>query len=135
MKLRARLIVAFLLVSVVPLGAVTIYSYIDSARALKVVAIREADELDGELRQHMQLVTAQLSQRVEQLLNVSVSTAVARQYGCVETENDAEDMFGSDRLEALLRRCGAGRPMTCCSASPARSVSSAGPASSSMTSR
>jgi serine phosphatase RsbU (regulator of sigma subunit) len=77
MKLKTRLIVAFLLLAVVPLGAVTIYSYLDSAKALQVVAVREAQELDGELIQHMQLVTAQLSQRVEQLMNVSVLTGMA----------------------------------------------------------
>lgn len=30
--------------------------------------------------------------------------------GCVETENEVEDMFGSERLEAVLARCRAERP-------------------------
>ena len=35
MSLRLRLIIAFLLLSVVPLGAVTLYSYRSSAEALR----------------------------------------------------------------------------------------------------
>jgi serine phosphatase RsbU (regulator of sigma subunit) len=72
-SLRARLIVAFLLLSVVPLGAVTTYSYVASYRALQDAATREADELSAELSQRMQLVTAQLTERVERLMDVSSS--------------------------------------------------------------
>ena len=35
MSLRLRLIVAFFLLSVVPLGAVTLYTYMSNARALR----------------------------------------------------------------------------------------------------
>ena len=71
MKLRVRLVLAFLLLSVVPLGAVTIYSYISNYQALQAVATREADQLSDELSQRMQLVTAQLSERVEHLMDLS----------------------------------------------------------------
>ena len=74
MRLRIRLILAFLLLSVVPLGAVTVYSYVANTRALQVAATREADQLATELSQRMQLVTAQLSQRVEHLLDVLVGS-------------------------------------------------------------
>ena len=70
MKLRTRLIVAFLLLSVVPLGAVTFYSYRSNVDAMQEVATREADLLAGELSQRMQLVTAQLSDAVEHLMEV-----------------------------------------------------------------
>jgi serine phosphatase RsbU (regulator of sigma subunit) len=70
MKLRVRLIVAFLLLSVVPLGAVTAYSYVANYRALKAAATREADRLATDLSQRMQLVTAQLSERVEHLMDL-----------------------------------------------------------------
>lgn len=71
MHLRTRLIVAFLLLSVVPLGAVTIYSYVGNYQALQAAAAREADQLAVELSQRMQLVTAQLSERVEDLMVAS----------------------------------------------------------------
>lgn len=75
MKLRVRLIVAFLLLSVVPLGAVTVYSYLSNYRALQAAATREADRLATELSQRMQLVTAQLSERVEHLMDMQTAPA------------------------------------------------------------
>ena len=71
MSLRTRLIVAFFTLSVVPLGAVTFYAYASNARALREAAEHEADLLAGELGQRMQLVTAQLSERVEHVMNVA----------------------------------------------------------------
>ena len=71
MSLRLRLIIAFLLLSVVPLGAVTLYSYRSSAEALRSAAERETDLLAGELGQRMSLVTAQLSERVEHLADIA----------------------------------------------------------------
>ena len=74
MTLRTRLILWLLLMSVVPLGAVTVYTYVSSARALRVAAAREADLLAGELSSRMQLVTAELSSRVEELMNMRAAT-------------------------------------------------------------
>jgi serine phosphatase RsbU (regulator of sigma subunit) len=71
MSLRLRLIVAFLLLSVVPLGAVTLYSYRSSAEALRAAAERETDLLAGELSQRMTLVTAQLATHVEHLADMA----------------------------------------------------------------
>ena len=70
MSLRVRLIVVFFLLSVVPLGAVTFYSYTSNVRAVRDAATRESDLLAGELTQRMQLVTGQLGQRVEQLMDI-----------------------------------------------------------------
>src|SRR6187455_1563437 len=77
MSLRTRLVLAFFLLSVVPLGAVTFYSYTNNVRALQNAAEREADLLAGELGQRMQLVTAQLSERVEHLMDIAELQAVA----------------------------------------------------------
>jgi serine phosphatase RsbU (regulator of sigma subunit) len=77
MSLRTRLVLAFFLLSVVPLGAVTFYSYTNNVRALQDAAEREADLLAGELGQRMQLVTAQLSERVEHLMDIAELQAVA----------------------------------------------------------
>jgi serine phosphatase RsbU (regulator of sigma subunit) len=77
MKLRTRLVLAFFALSVVPLGAVTFYSYRNNVRALRDAAERETDLLAGELGQRMQLVTAQLSQRVEHLMDIAELQAAA----------------------------------------------------------
>src|SRR3954469_25667970 len=75
MSLRLRLIVAFFLFSVVPLVAVTFYSYSSNERALQVAAQHEAEMLTGELTQRMQVVTNQISERVEHLMDMPVTTA------------------------------------------------------------
>src|SRR5688572_1655241 len=71
MRLRSRIIVALLIVSVVPLGAVTYYSYTSQVRALREVASREADALSTDMTQRMKLVTSELSSRVEQLVDMT----------------------------------------------------------------
>jgi serine phosphatase RsbU (regulator of sigma subunit) len=71
MSLRTRLIVAFFTLSVVPLAAVTFYTYTSNVRALREAAEHEADLLAGELGQRMQLVTAQLSERVEHMMSIA----------------------------------------------------------------
>ena len=79
MSLRLRLIVAFFLFSVVPLAAVTFYSYTSNLRALQVAAQHETEMLTGELTQRMQVVTAQISERVGHLMDMpgAASTAAA----------------------------------------------------------
>ncbi len=71
MSLRLRLIIAFFLLSVVPMTAVTFIAYSTSAGALREAAEREADLLAGELGQRMQLVTAQLTERVEHVMDMA----------------------------------------------------------------
>lgn len=70
MTLRTRLILAFVALSVVPLCAVTWYSYVNSARAMQDVAARGADILTSELRQRMTMITAQLSKQVESVMDI-----------------------------------------------------------------
>lgn len=77
MSLRLRLIVAFFLLSVVPLGAVTFYSYLSNERALRVAAQHETELLTGELTQRMQVVTTQVSERVERLMDMPEASATA----------------------------------------------------------
>jgi serine phosphatase RsbU (regulator of sigma subunit) len=77
MSLRLRLIVAFFLFSVVPLAAVTFYSYVSNERALQVAAQHETQMLTNELTQRMQVVTTQISDRVEHLMDMPVATVTA----------------------------------------------------------
>ena len=64
MKLRVRLIVAFFLLSVVPLAAVTLYTYASNLATMRDAASHEAEMLAGELSQRMEIVTARLSESV-----------------------------------------------------------------------
>ena len=75
MSLRVRLIVVFFLLSVVPLAAVTFYTYVTSTQALRDAAGREAELHAGELTERMKLVTAQLSQQFERLMNIPPAPA------------------------------------------------------------
>jgi serine phosphatase RsbU (regulator of sigma subunit) len=77
MSLRLRLIVAFFLFSVVPLAAVTFYSYTSNLRALQVAAQHETEMLTGELTQRMQVVTRQVSDRVERLMDMPAAASTA----------------------------------------------------------
>ena len=64
MSLRLRLIVAFFLLSVVPLGALTYYSYQSNVKALREAAQHEAELLAGDLSQRMQIGRASCRERV-----------------------------------------------------------------------
>jgi len=77
MNLRTRLIVAFFLLSVVPLTVVVYLSYASSAAALREGAEHETDLLASELGQRMQLVTTQLRDRAEYMMNVAQARADA----------------------------------------------------------
>ena len=67
MKLRTQLILAFLLLAVVPLGAITLYSYRSSARALRRTVETESARLAEEMNHRMTVVTAGLSRRIDML--------------------------------------------------------------------
>jgi serine phosphatase RsbU (regulator of sigma subunit) len=68
MSLRNRLIIAFLLMSVVPLSAVTFLSYTSSVRAFEQVAQREATESATEVSRRMEMVTADVGRRMDRLI-------------------------------------------------------------------
>ena len=65
MTLRSRLTLAFFAISVVPLAAVTFFSYAASERALRRAAEQQADELAVELGRRMEFVTADLERRMD----------------------------------------------------------------------
>jgi serine phosphatase RsbU (regulator of sigma subunit) len=67
MSLRTRLIVAFLLLSVVPLSAVTLYSYRTSVRAFQHAVEREAAQSASDIGHRMAMVTDDLGRRMDLL--------------------------------------------------------------------
>jgi hypothetical protein len=71
MSLRTRLIIAFLLLSVVPLTAVTLLSYTSSVRAFERAAEREAAEIAADVSQRMEFVTADVGRRLGRLADAA----------------------------------------------------------------
>jgi serine phosphatase RsbU (regulator of sigma subunit) len=67
MSLRTRLIVAFLLLSVVPLTAVTLYSYYTSVQTFQRAVERDASQAAGDISRRMTLVTDDVGRRVDRL--------------------------------------------------------------------
>jgi serine phosphatase RsbU (regulator of sigma subunit) len=67
MSLRTRLIIAFLLLSVVPLSAVTFLSYTSSVRAFEQAAQREATDSATDVSRRMEMVTADVGRRMDRL--------------------------------------------------------------------
>src|SRR5688572_24771730 len=98
MNLRLRLIVAFFLLSVVPLGAVTLYTYASNASAMRDAASREAELLAGELTERMRLVTTQLSQQFVQLMEIPASAQL--QPTAVSTAATAKPSEGASASSA-----------------------------------
>src|SRR5512139_1350065 len=63
MTLRTRLIVAFLLMSVVPLTVVTAYSYVSTRDAFRQSAQIKSDLMAEELGRRMEIVTGDIERR------------------------------------------------------------------------
>jgi serine phosphatase RsbU (regulator of sigma subunit) len=67
MKLRTQLILAFLLLSVVPLSGVTVYSYVASQRAFRRAVEAEAWALAEDMSSRLDAVAHELSGRIERM--------------------------------------------------------------------
>jgi hypothetical protein len=71
MSLRTRLILAFLLLSVIPLSAVTLYSYSTSVHAFQRAVEREAAQSASDIGHRMTMVTDDLGRRMDLLFEGS----------------------------------------------------------------
>jgi hypothetical protein len=74
MSLRTRLILAFLLLSVVPLSAVTLYSYSTSVDAFQRATEREAAQSASDIGHRMAMVTDDLGRRMDLLFEESTDS-------------------------------------------------------------
>jgi HAMP domain-containing protein len=70
MKLRNQLILAFFLLAVLPLSAITVYSYTSSTRALRRAVESESTRTAEEMERRMTAVTASLSERIGHLREI-----------------------------------------------------------------
>src|SRR3989442_13164805 len=98
MKLRTQLILAFLLLAVVPLGAITLYSYRSSARALRRTVETESARLAEAMNDRMTVVTAGLSRRNDRLESLPLPETPA----AAETPVQATDPVLLGRILAPL---------------------------------
>jgi serine phosphatase RsbU (regulator of sigma subunit) len=74
MSLRTRLIVAFLLLSVLPLSAVTLYSYTTSVHAFQRAVEREAAQSASDIGHRMAMVTDDLGRRMDLMFQQSTGS-------------------------------------------------------------
>src|SRR5512136_2410455 len=65
MKLRAKLILAFWGLAIVPLAVVTLYSYTSSLRALHSVAEQEASAMASDMSSRMETVSRDINRQIE----------------------------------------------------------------------
>ena len=75
MSLRARLILAFLLLAVVPLTGVTLYSYVTTQRAFRRAVEAEAAALADDMSSRMDTVTQDLGRRLTRLSEIRLASA------------------------------------------------------------
>jgi serine phosphatase RsbU (regulator of sigma subunit) len=76
-SLRTRLIIAFLLLSVVPLTAVTLFSYTSWVDAFEDAARREASESAEDISRRMEFVTRDVGRRMDRLFDETTDTDLA----------------------------------------------------------
>jgi len=74
MSLRTRLIIAFLVLSVVPLSAVTSIWYVSSVRTFERAAEREANDTARDIGRRMEMVTANLGRRMDRLFDEAIGS-------------------------------------------------------------
>ena len=67
MKLRPKLILAFLLLAVIPLASICLYSYWSSLKALKNAAERESQTLTEDMSSRLDSVSRDVNTRLERL--------------------------------------------------------------------
>jgi serine phosphatase RsbU (regulator of sigma subunit) len=94
MKLRAKLALAFFALAVLPLAAVTLYSYSASLHAFRRAVERESAALTDGMGQQLELVTAELEQRVRSLEGLEVPVT--------EMANTGVDQAFYDRLRETM---------------------------------
>jgi serine phosphatase RsbU (regulator of sigma subunit) len=67
MSLRTRLIIAFLVMSVVPLSAVTLFWYMSSVNAFERAAQKEAAQSAADIARRMEMITTDVGLRMDRL--------------------------------------------------------------------
>ncbi|HEU0007078.1 MAG TPA: SpoIIE family protein phosphatase [Terriglobia bacterium] len=88
MKLRFKLILAFLLLSVVPLSGVIVYSYINSQRAVRQAVEAEAQMMADEMGRRLEGVRNDLSRQMDRLRELPFPKFLGRKGPGVDLQKD-----------------------------------------------
>ena len=105
MKLRTKLILSFLLLSVLPLSLVTLYSYRSSVRAFRLAVEQQAWATASDMGQRMALVTSELGRRVESLWEMPAVTPAAHPAAAdpaTKVEASVPDALWQERTATML---------------------------------
>jgi serine phosphatase RsbU (regulator of sigma subunit) len=105
MRLRTKLILSFLLLSVLPLSLVTLYSYRSSVRAFRQAVEQQAWATAADMGQRMALVTTELGRRVERLWEPPAAAPAAHAVAAGPAATDeasAADAVWQERTAAML---------------------------------
>jgi serine phosphatase RsbU (regulator of sigma subunit) len=97
MSVRTRLILAFLVLSVLPLSAVTLYSYASSVSAFRGAVATESARMAADLQDRLDTVTADLGRQVGLLWEPSGATA-----GGADAAGQPMDVRVIERVAAVL---------------------------------
>jgi serine phosphatase RsbU (regulator of sigma subunit) len=97
MKLRTKLILAFVVLSVVPLTGVTVFSYRSSIEAFRETVEREARGHTDEMSRRMELATQDLDRRIEGLGELPYDAVMA----AAATDHDSPGRFLSRFIEEM----------------------------------
>jgi serine phosphatase RsbU (regulator of sigma subunit) len=98
MSVRTRLILAFLALSVLPLSAVTLYSYTSSVNAFRGAVATESARMTADLQARLDTVTADLGRQVGLLWEPGVAGAPEP----VEAQDRSMDVQVIERVAAVL---------------------------------
>jgi serine phosphatase RsbU (regulator of sigma subunit) len=100
MKLRTRLVLALFLLAVVPLTGASLYAYLTSERAFRLVVAAEASGLARELGGRMDEVENELRQRFERMRNRQITPGSAP---FAQARRDALAAAEREQLREVLR--------------------------------
>jgi serine phosphatase RsbU (regulator of sigma subunit) len=102
MSLRTRLIIAFLLLSVVPLSAITFISYRSSIETFENAARREASQSAVDIGRRMERITAEVGRRMDRMFVTAPAQATAGQGQSTGVRERVAPMLGE--TAALVER-------------------------------
>ena len=88
MKLRLKLILAFLLLSVVPLAGVIVYSFVNSQRAVRQAVESEAQMMADEMGRRLEGVRNDLSRQMDRLSQLPFRSLLGRKGPSPELQKD-----------------------------------------------
>lgn len=102
MKIRTQLVLAFLLLSVLPLTGIVLYSYASSQRAVRKVVEAEAEELTQEMNGRMSTIRAELGRSAERVGEMQIASLLDQRQAEEELEREFPEVLRAMGESAAL---------------------------------